>query len=65
MKAQATRASSSAPADLTIDDKDHQLREDIRHLGRILGDTVRRQHGEDIYNIIEIVSLVNGPEVTR
>jgi phosphoenolpyruvate carboxylase len=35
------------------DDKDLQLREDIRHLGRILGDTVRHQHGDEIFNIIE------------
>ena len=34
------------------DDKDQQLREDIRHLGRILGDTVRSQHGDEIFNLI-------------
>ena len=37
------------------DDKDQQLREDIRHLGRILGDTVRSQHGDEIFNLIEMV----------
>lgn len=37
------------------DDKDQQLREDIRELGRILGDTVRSQHGDDIFNIIEAI----------
>ena len=40
---------------LNGDDKDQQLRDDIRHLGRILGDTVRTQHGEEIFNIIETV----------
>ena len=37
------------------DDQDMQLREDIRHLGRILGDTVRKQHGDAIFNLIEQV----------
>ena len=38
-----------------IDDPELQLREDIRQLGRILGDTVRDQHGEAIFNLIELV----------
>lgn len=42
-------------ADLAEDDKDHSLREDIRRLGRILGDTVRNQHGEEIFALIERV----------
>lgn len=37
------------------EDQDLQLREDIRHLGRILGDTVRNQHGDAIFNLIELV----------
>ncbi len=34
-------------------DKDQPLREDIRFLGRILGDTLREQEGEDIFHLIE------------
>ena len=34
-------------------DKDRPLREDTRLLGRILGDTVREQHGDRIFDIIE------------
>src|SRR5262245_53725887 len=34
-------------------DKDRPLREDIRLLGRILGDTVRSQEGEPIFAIVE------------
>ncbi|MDE2260650.1 MAG: phosphoenolpyruvate carboxylase, partial [Betaproteobacteria bacterium] len=34
-------------------DKDMPLREDIRFLGRILGDTLREQEGEDIFQLIE------------
>ena len=35
------------------DDKDLPLREDIRLLGRILGDTVREQSGEAVFNTVE------------
>jgi phosphoenolpyruvate carboxylase len=35
------------------DDKDLPLREDIRFLGRILGDTVREQEGAAIFDIVE------------
>ncbi len=34
-------------------DKDLPLREDIRFLGRLLGDTLRAQEGEEIYQLIE------------
>ncbi|MET3107674.1 phosphoenolpyruvate carboxylase [Oxalobacteraceae bacterium GrIS 2.11] len=37
------------------EDQDQRLREDIRRLGRILGDTVRNQHGEVIFDLIEQV----------
>ena len=37
------------------DDKDQSLGEDIRRLGRILGDTVRQQHGEEMFSLIETV----------
>jgi phosphoenolpyruvate carboxylase len=34
-------------------DKDLPLREDIRLLGRILGDTVREQEGEEVFELVE------------
>ncbi len=34
-------------------DKDRPLREDIRLLGRILGDTVREQEGEETFGLVE------------
>ncbi len=43
----------SAPADLSS--KDVPLRDDIRLLGRILGDTLREQEGEERYALIENV----------
>jgi phosphoenolpyruvate carboxylase len=38
--------------DLSVD-KDLPLREDIRLLGRLLGDTLREQEGEDTFQLIE------------
>jgi phosphoenolpyruvate carboxylase len=35
-------------------DKNHQLREDIRLLGRILGDTIREQEGDRIFDLVEL-----------
>ena len=43
----------AAPAD--ISSKDLPLREDIRLLGRILGDTLREQEGEAVFNLVENV----------
>ena len=34
-------------------DKDHALREDIRLLGRLLGDTLREQEGDTTFDLIE------------
>ncbi|MBI5006449.1 MAG: phosphoenolpyruvate carboxylase [Nitrosomonadales bacterium] len=43
----------SAPAD--ISSKDQPLRDDVRLLGRILGDTLREQEGEEYFQLIETV----------
>ncbi|HEV7874033.1 MAG TPA: phosphoenolpyruvate carboxylase, partial [Enterovirga sp.] len=37
----------------TDDGQDEPLREDIRLLGRILGDIVREQEGEAVFEIVE------------
>ena len=42
-----------SPADAADADKDRALRDDIRLLGRILGDTVREQEGEETYALVE------------
>jgi phosphoenolpyruvate carboxylase len=41
------------PVTIDSEDKDLPLREDIRLLGRILGDTVREQSGEAVFSIVE------------
>jgi phosphoenolpyruvate carboxylase len=33
--------------------KDLPLRDDIRLLGRLLGDTVREQEGDDVFSVVE------------
>ncbi|AWK85434.1 phosphoenolpyruvate carboxylase [Azospirillum thermophilum] len=43
----------SANAALDVPEKDQPLRDDIRLLGRILGDTVRSQEGEAVFDIVE------------
>ncbi len=43
----------AAPAD--ISSKDIPLREDIRLLGRILGDTLREQEGQETFDLVENV----------
>jgi len=48
---QHTNLGTSVPGD--VSDKDLPLREDIRLLGRLLGDCVRDQEGEDTFDIIE------------
>ncbi|MEP9367794.1 phosphoenolpyruvate carboxylase [Xanthobacter sp. VNH20] len=48
----AVWAGLNEPTDETSD-KDRPLREDIRLLGRILGDTVREQEGDDIFALVE------------
>ena len=49
-------AMSAAPGEA---DKDRPLREDTRLLGRILGDTVREQQGERVFDIIERIRLTS------
>src|SRR5438105_12666066 len=38
---------------IETEDKDLPLREDIRLLGRILGDTIREQSGEPVFAVVE------------
>ncbi|MBV9286895.1 MAG: phosphoenolpyruvate carboxylase [Hyphomicrobiales bacterium] len=46
-------AAESKPAEADDAAKDRPLRDDIRLLGRILGDTVREQEGEETYSLVE------------
>jgi phosphoenolpyruvate carboxylase len=44
---------SNRSEDITALEEDVRLREDIRLLGRILGDTVRDQEGADVFDMVE------------
>jgi phosphoenolpyruvate carboxylase len=46
---------SPTPASAT--DKDQRLREDIRLLGRLLGDTLREQEGAESFELVEAIRL--------
>ncbi len=39
----------------TRDDKDQPLFEDIRYLGRLLGDVVREQEGDKVFDVVETI----------
>ncbi|MDB5910159.1 MAG: phosphoenolpyruvate carboxylase, partial [Massilia sp.] len=47
--------SAAAPATPQGADKDAPLKEDIRLLGRILGDVLREQEGEAVFDVIETI----------
>ena len=49
----AIAAKLQQPLPRSSDEKDVPLREDIRLLGRILGDTVREQEGEEVFELVE------------
>jgi phosphoenolpyruvate carboxylase len=53
MTSPESMASAEQAAEDRSVDKDLPLREDIRLLGRILGDTVREQEGEKVFDIVE------------
>ncbi len=51
--ATAKRAPKAGPR--TRDDKDQPLFEDIRYLGRLLGDVVREQEGDAVFDVVETI----------
>jgi phosphoenolpyruvate carboxylase len=57
MSAQAAPSESQLPSNRTEEalalEEDARLRNDIRLLGRILGDTVRDQEGADVFDLVE------------
>ena len=55
MVARASTTPGESPSIVEIPDKDLPLRNDIRLLGRILGETLRAQEGEAIFEIVERV----------
>ncbi len=43
--------------DITFEDKDQALRDDVRTLGTMVGDLIREQHGEELFELVENARL--------
>ncbi|MEX3557274.1 MAG: phosphoenolpyruvate carboxylase, partial [Burkholderia sp.] len=53
--APAKRAAAPKTNGRTREDKDQPLFEDIRYLGRLLGDVVREQEGDAVFQVVETI----------
>ncbi len=51
----ATAPTTAKPAGRGREDKDQPLFQDIRYLGRLLGDVVREQEGDAVFNVVETI----------
>ena len=51
--------SSSSASKAKTDDRDRPLREDVRLLGSLLGDTIRRFEGDQLFDIVERFRLLS------
>ncbi len=49
----ATDSGNTDARNISVNDKDLPLREDIRFLGRMLGDTLREQEGDSAFELVE------------
>ncbi len=50
-----TRVSAPKTNGRTREDKDHPLFQDIRYLGRLLGDVLREQEGDAVFDVVETI----------
>jgi len=57
-KIRAVRVATAGAAEKTAADPDQRLREDIRLLGRLLGDTLREQEGEAVFDLVEKIRQI-------
>lgn len=51
--------SSKSPSEVKTDDRDRPLREDVRLLGSLLGDTIRRFEGDRLFDVVERFRLLS------
>jgi phosphoenolpyruvate carboxylase len=54
-----------SPQPLGAVDKDAPLKEDIRLLGRLLGDVLRDQEGEAVFDLVARPPCASGAKTTR
>ncbi|MFM0608879.1 phosphoenolpyruvate carboxylase [Paraburkholderia sediminicola] len=52
---QNTVVPASKSSGRTREDKDHPLFQDIRYLGRLLGDVLREQEGDAVFDVVETI----------
>jgi phosphoenolpyruvate carboxylase len=52
---QDTIVPASKSSGRTREDKDHPLFQDIRYLGRLLGDVLREQEGDAVFDVVETI----------
>ncbi|WP_035552308.1 phosphoenolpyruvate carboxylase [Paraburkholderia bryophila] len=50
-----TKVSAPKTNGRTREDKDHPLFQDIRYLGRLLGDVLREQEGDAVFDVVETI----------
>ena len=43
--------------DITFEEKDQSLRDDVRTLGAMVGDLIREQNGPELYELVETARL--------
>ena len=43
--------------DITFEEKDQALRDDVRTLGAMVGDLIREQNGEELFELVENARL--------
>ncbi len=55
IKSTAQPSAPTTRAARTRDDKDQPLFEDIRYLGRLLGDVLREQEGDAVFDVVETI----------
>nr|WP_241023166.1 phosphoenolpyruvate carboxylase [Paraburkholderia sp. Ac-20340] len=53
--AKAPKAAGAVRNGRARDDKDQPLFEDIRYLGRLLGEVVREQEGDEVFDVVETI----------
>ena len=65
-KLQAVSPDTVAPASKssgrTREDKDHPLFQDIRYLGRLLGDVLREQEGDAVFDVVQAAERTGAVE---
>jgi len=47
--------------DITFEDKDQALRDDVRTLGAMVGDLIKEQGGDELYEFVDTAAFDSAP----